>query len=167
MGQLTVPLHSEHKKSNFSCGNEMLDIYLQKQANQDVKRKLAACFVITDAETNLVKGYYTLSNNSISLDIVPDAFKNKLPKSYKTIPTTLIGRFAIDSKYKGQGLGKLMLIDALKRAYEISKLIGSFAVIVDPIDQDAKSFYEKYGFIPLPDSGKIFLPMKTINQLFD
>jgi ribosomal protein S18 acetylase RimI-like enzyme len=167
MGQLTVPLHSEHKKSNFSCGNEMLDIYLQKQASQDVKRKLAACFVVTVAETNLVKGYYTLSNNSISLDIVPDEFKNKLPKAYKTIPTTLIGRFAIDSKYKGQGLGKLMLIDALKRAYEISILIGSFAIIVDPIDQNAKSFYEKYGFITLPDSGKIFLPMKTINQLFD
>jgi len=54
----------------------------------------------------------------------------------------------------------------LKRSYEISKTIGSFAVIVDPIDQDAENFYEKYGFIKLPDSGKMFLPMKTISQLF-
>jgi hypothetical protein len=60
-----------------------------------------------------------------------------------------------------------LLIDALKRSYEISKTIGSFAVVVDPIDQDAEDFYVKYGFIKLPDSGKMFLPMKTINQLFE
>jgi|TARA_B110000305_G_C19259322_1_gene548737 GNAT superfamily N-acetyltransferase len=166
MSQISEPLNSTHKKSDFSCGKEMLDVYIHKQANQDIKRKLSTCFVINEKETNLIKGYYTLSNNSIPLELVPNQIRKKLPRSYQSIPTTLLGRLAIDDKFQGQGIGKLILVDALKRSYEISKTIGSFAVIVDPIDQDAENFYEKYGFIKLPDSGKMFLPMKTIGQLF-
>lgn len=167
MGQLSEPLSSAHKKADFSCGKEMLDRYLHRQANQDVKRKLSTCFVVNDEKTNLIKGYYTLSNNSIPLELVPSQIQKKLPKSYKSIPTTLLGRLAIDNRFQGQGVGKLMLMDALKRSYEIAKTIGSFAVVVDPIDQDAENFYDKYGFVKLPDSGKMFLPMKTINKLFE
>lgn len=167
MSQISEPLNSTHKKSDFSCGKEMLDTYIQKQANQDVKRKLSACFVINETETNLIKGYYTLSNNSVASEFIPKQIRKKLPRSYETIPTTLLGRLAIDDRFQGQGIGKLILIDALKRSYEISKTIGSFAVVVDPIDQEAENFYNKYGFIKLPDSGKMFLPMKTISQLFE
>lgn len=166
MGQISEPLNSNHKKSDFSCGKKMLDDYLHKQVNQDIKRKLSACFVIKVPETDIIKGYYTLSNHSIPLDLVPGELRKKLPRSYKAIPTTLLGRLAIDNQFRGQGIGKLILIDALKRSYELSKTIGSFAVIVDPIDRDAEKFYEKYGFIKLPDSGKMFLPMKTFVQLF-
>lgn len=167
MSQISEPLNSTHKKSDFSCGKEMLDTYIQKQANQDVKRKLSACFVINETETNLIKGYYTLSNNSVASEFIPEQIRKKLPRSYETIPTTLLGRLAIDDRFQGQGIGKLILIDALKRSYEISKTIGSFAVVVDPIDQEAENFYNKYGFVKLPDSGKMFLPMKTISQLFE
>ena len=145
----------------------MLDQYLHKQANQDIKRKLAACFVIKEVPTNLIKGYYTLSNNCIPLDLVPNEIQKKLPTSYKTIPTTLLGRLAIDQKFQGQGIGRLLLVDALKRSYKLSKTIGSFAVVVDPLDAAAEKFYTKYGFITLPDSKKMFLPMKTIGQLFE
>ena len=126
MSQISEPLNSTHKKSDFSCGKEMLDTYIQKQANQDVKRKLSACFVINETETNLIKGYYTLSNNSVASEFIPEQIRKKLPRSYETIPTTLLGRLAIDDRFQGQGIGKLILIDALKRSYEISKTIGSF-----------------------------------------
>ena len=167
MNQISEILSSNHRRSEFSCGNELLDDYLQKQANQDIKRKLSACFVLIDKETSLIKGYYTLSNNSIPQESIPTQIQKKLPRSYKSIPTTLLGRLAVDSKFQGQGVGKLLLIDALKRSYEISKTIGSFAVVVYPIDQEAENFYAKYGFIKLPDSGKMFLPMRTIIQLFE
>lgn len=167
MSLLSEPLNAKDRKFHFSCGKEMLDTYLHKQANQDIKRKLSACFVINEKETNLIKGYYTLSNNSIPIKLVPNQIQKRLPRSYTSIPTTLLGRLAIDSKFQGCGVGKLLLIDALKRSYETSKTIGSFAVITDPIDQDAENFYNKYGFIKLPDSGKMFLPMKTISQLFN
>ncbi|WP_239541319.1 GNAT family N-acetyltransferase [Cryomorpha ignava] len=74
---------------------------------------------------------------------------------------------AIDKRFQRQGIGKLLLIDALMRSYEVSKSIGSFAVVVDPIDEDTIRFYDKYGFIKLADSGKMFLPMNTIKTLFD
>jgi len=166
MIKLTEILNSNHRKKEFSCGKSMLDNYLQKQANQDIKRKLSACFVLNDEETNLLKGYYTLANNSIPQNLIPPKFQKKLPKSYSSIPTTLLGRLAIDNRFQGKGMGKLLLIDALSRSYEISKSIGSFAVIVDPLDKDAEKFYKKYGFINLPDSGKMFLPMNTIKTLF-
>jgi len=89
-----------------------------------------------------------------------------LPKSYTSIPTTLLGRLAIDIKSQGKGIGKILLIDALKRSYEIAKEIGSFAVVVDPIDEEAEKFYQKYGFIKLPDSEKMFIAMNTLKLLF-
>ena len=167
MNELTETLNSNHRKKEFSCGKDMLDNYLHKQANQDIKRKLSACFVLKDQETGLLKGYYTLANNSLTQNLIPAEFQKRLPNSYQSIPTTLLGRLAIDHRFQKQGIGKLLLIDALRRSYEISKSIGSFAVVVDPIDEDAERFYDKYGFIKLPDSGKMFLPMITIIALFE
>ncbi len=166
MSQLTEMLGSKHRKKDFFCGKEMLDDYLHRQANQDIKRKLSVCFIMEDSETGLIQGYYTLANNSVPLSLIPERLQKKLPKSYRAIPTTLLGRLAIDHRFQGKGIGKLLLIDALKRSYEISKAIGSFAVVVDPLDVDAESFYQKYGFIKLPDSGKMFLSMQTIEELF-
>ena len=164
--QRTQLLERSHPRREFSCGKDLLDNYLKRQANQDVKRKLAACFVLLDHQSGLIKGYYTLSNNSIPAHSLPENFKKQLPPAYSSLPTTLLGRLAVDQRFKQQGIGKLLLIDALLRCLEISKSIGSFAVIVDPLDHDAKQFYQKYGFILLPTSGKMFLPIKTVEQLF-
>ncbi|NVO12322.1 MAG: GNAT family N-acetyltransferase [Bacteroidales bacterium] len=164
---MTELLDKKHNRNNFDCGKELLNSYLKNQAGQDIKRKLSACFVLAERGTNNIQGYYTLSNNSISLSSFPEQIKKKLPKSYVYIPTTLLGRLAIDKNCQGKGLGKILLIDALKRSYEISKEIGSFAIVVDPIDKGAELFYEKYDFIKLPDSGKMFLATKTLKELFD
>jgi len=163
--EILSPIHRK-LKNDFACGKIMLDNYLKTQATQDIKRKLAACFVSVDDKTGLIKGYYTLSSNSIPLEIVPENYKKQLPDSDSSIPATLLGRLAVDSRFKGLGIGKMLLIDALSRSYEISKSIGSFAVVVDPLDEVVEKFYFKYGFILLPDSNKMFLPMKTIEKLF-
>ena len=167
MSYLTEPLDSKHDRGNFSCGKEILDNYFWQQAKQDVKRKLSACIVLVDKETEKISGYYTLSSNSISNDLIPDSFKKKLPKSYLSLPTILIGRLAIDKNFQGMGVGRILLIDSLKRCFDTSNSIGFFAVIVDPLDNEAEIFYAKYGFVKLPDSGKMFLPMKTISELFE
>ncbi len=167
MRQLTEILNNTHQKKSFTCGKELLDNYLKRQAKQDIKRKLSVCFILNDNNSNKIQGYYTLSNNSIDLDLIPASLKKHLQKSYTSIPTTLLGRLAVDNKYKKQGLGKLLLVDALKRSFELSKVSGSFAVVTVPLDENAEKFYLKYGFIKLPDSGKMFLPMKTVKLLFD
>ncbi|WP_199562676.1 GNAT family N-acetyltransferase [Pedobacter chinensis] len=158
MQQFLIPL------KGFSCGKEKLDNYLHKQASQDVKRKL--CVVFAMFEDTIIKGYYTLSSASIPSMLVPEDFRKKMPKSYESLPVTLLGRLAIDSKFKGNGLGGIILLDALKRSYEIAnQSLGSIGIVVDPLDDDAVAFYEKFGFILLPDSGKMFLPMSDIAQL--
>jgi predicted GNAT family N-acyltransferase len=166
MSNLTTALNASHKKENFDCGIVMLNQYLHTQARQDVKRKLSACFIFADKD-NIVKGYYTLSSTSIKREMLPEQIIKKLPPHYSNLPATLLGRLAVDSKYKGQKLGALLLIDALKKSYETAQTsIGAMCVIVDPIDENAVQFYKKYGFILLPDSGKMFLPMLTIGELF-
>ncbi len=159
-------LDKKHNKKEFDCGKELLNNYIQTQARQDIKRKISACFVLSETKTQFIKGYYTLSNNSIPLNLLPEQFQKKLPKSYSYIPVTLLGRLAIDKHFQGKGIGKILLADALKRSYDTSEKIGSFAVVVDPIDESAKKFYRKYGFIELSDSGKMFLAMTTLKQLF-
>jgi ribosomal protein S18 acetylase RimI-like enzyme len=90
---------------------------------------------------------------------------NKLSQFVKKRRKSL-GRLAIDETLFRQGFGELLLVDALKRTYEVSiNVLGSIALIVDPIDENALAFYERYGFISLPDSGKMFLPMSVIAQL--
>ena len=159
------PLSSDLNKKDFSCRKPLLDNYLQKQAGQDVKRKLCAVFAMTEGTT--IVGYYTLSNTSINREIIPEDLRKKMPASYTNLPATLSGRLAVDERYRRKGLGELLLLDALKRSYQVSQAqIGSMAVIVDPLDEDAAAFYQKYDFISLPDSKKMFLPMQSIASLF-
>jgi ribosomal protein S18 acetylase RimI-like enzyme len=158
-------LASTHEKSKFSCGKEMLDNHIRNQSSQDMKSKVAACFVLTD-DHKKIKGYYTLSNGSIPRSLLPETISRSLPK-YKDLPVTILGRLAIDVHFQGLGFGSQLLIDALKRSYETSvNSVASMAVIVDPIDKEAAEFYTKYGFILLPEGKRMFLPMATIKQLF-
>jgi hypothetical protein len=139
---LTVSLNSEHKKEIFKSKNHILNIYLQKQAKQDVKRKLAACFVIV--EENKIKGFYTLSNAGIDRVYLPVEIEKKLPKSYINLPVTLLGRLSVDLNYGGQGLGEHIIKDALNRIYDVSiKINGSMSVIVEPIYNNSNSIYKK------------------------
>lgn len=165
MKLIIAPLHSSHDKKGFSCGKKLLDNYIHAQAKQDVKKMLSVCFVLINQDKKVV-GYYTLSNAGISRDELPAELSKKTPGSYVSLPATLLGRLAVDESVMRKGYGELLLMNALKRCYEVSKSeIGSIAVLVDPIDGRAIQFYEKYGFILLPDSGKMFLTMKTISDL--
>ena len=166
MSYLTEPLSSSHKKEDFNCGKPLLDNYLHRQAKQDVRRKLSACFILA-GKGNKVEGYYTLSNAAVKRDLIPEAIRNKMPLSYNDLPATLLGRLAVESSCQGRRLGETLLLDAMRRCYDISTTgIGSMAIIVDPIDEGAEAFYYKYGFIALPDSGKMFIAMETVAGLF-
>jgi ribosomal protein S18 acetylase RimI-like enzyme len=154
----TVPLSSSHKRGSFSCEEPSLENYLRKQAGQDVRKRVAACFVL-EGNGGQIKGYYTLSSDSIDRDLIPEELRKRLP--YQNLPVTLLGGLARDGKFKGQGLGELLLADALRRAYEASSAIAAWAVVTDPINGKAKAFYESFGFVSL-ESGRMFLPMATI-----
>jgi len=157
-------LNPQMDKKGFSCGVTVLDNYLHTQAGQDVKRKLCVVFALFDGD--IIKGYYTLSNASIPADSMPEAIRKKMPGAYKALPVTLLSRLAIDTKFKEQGLGGILLIDALKRSCAVAgESLGSIGVVVDRLNETAVAFYRKFGFVLLPDSGKMFLPMADIAVL--
>ena len=157
-------LEKTHNRKSFECEEQPLTDYIQKQVSQDVKKKLAICLVAADKNRNVV-GYYTLTSESLGRELIPEKFIKKVPKHYNA-PVILLGRLARDIKEKGTGLGEHLLLDALFRAFTLSEeSIGAMAVVVDPINEYAVKFYEKYGFEQLPDSEKMFLPMTTIKQI--
>jgi len=160
------PLDKAHDRAAFSCGDKALDNYLKTQARQDIAKKVAVTFVLVPEGTKTIVGYYSLSSTSIRLDRLPSELAKKLPK-YPDIPSTLLGRLAVDLHYRGKGYGEFLLVDALKKSYEQSDKIGSAVILVDAKNEAAQDFYERYGFIALPDlTGRLFLPMKTVERLF-
>lgn len=159
------PLDSIHDRAAFSCANPQLENYLKHQASQDLKKHAAVPYVATP-DHKIIAGFYTLSQYSIDLDNIPEDLAKRFPK-YPLVPATLLGRLAVDKNFLGQGLGKVLLLDALHRALQTSTQAASAAVIVDAKDDAATAFYQKYGFIALPEiERRLFIPMHTIAQLF-
>jgi GNAT superfamily N-acetyltransferase len=167
MGLKIEPLDSrKHDRSVFSCGKESLDNYIRKQASQDLKKLVASVFVLIDEPESNVLAYYTLSTYTINISVLEEGFAKKLPR-YPLLPATLLSRLAVDNAQRGKGFGELMLVDALKRAFNASIQVASLVVIAEALDENAANFYMKYGFQPFKqDSMKFYLPVKSIEQLF-
>ena len=156
---LLVPLDAVHDRASFDCGSEPLNRYLREHATQDMRRRVAACFVAL-AEGPRIAGYYTLAAASLLLADLPPSIGKKLPR-YPSVPAVRLGRLAVDRAFKGQGLGSAVLADALARAARSE--IAAFALMVDAKDEAAAAFYRHHGFIALPDSPlTLFLPLATV-----
>lgn len=157
------PLGSQHDRSGFSSGVEPLDRYFRTQASQDARKHVAAPFVLVRVDGTVV-GYYTLSSTAVPVQDLPRDVGRKLPR-YPLIPATLLGRLAVDYRYRGKGYGRFLLADALYRS--VSSEIASFAVVVDAKDDEAQWFYERESFVSFPDQPmKLFRAMADIAALF-
>lgn len=129
-----------------------------------MRKRAAVPFVITP-DGRKIAGYYTLSQYAVELDVVPPELAKKLPK-YPMVSVTLLGRLAVDVRFRGLRLGAALLLDGLSRSLRLSAEIASAGVIVDAIDDSAIAFYKKFGFIQLPKiERRLFLPMGTIADL--
>lgn len=158
-------LAPHHDRDGLSCGVESLDRYLRTQAGQDVRRKANGVFIMTGPEKpNIVLGYYTLCATALPHGDVPLAALKHIPR-YPLVSATLIGRLAVSQARQGERLGALLLADAVRRAYANADIIGSAILIVDAIDERAAAFYESNGFLRLPDSPRLILPMQTIGKM--
>ncbi|MEX0586020.1 MAG: GNAT family N-acetyltransferase [Pirellulales bacterium] len=157
-------LDSSHDRTQFDSGVAELDDWLQKLAGQHQRRDLARTYVAVVPGDKRVRGYYAISNHRVCFEALPQDQAKGLPRI--DVPVVLLGRLAVDRSTQGQGLGEFLLIDALRRASYIAEQIGVRAVEVDAIDDSAKRFYLKYGFVPLRDDPRhLFLPMQVIRKL--
>lgn len=155
----------KHDRSNFCCGKDSLDNYIRKQASQDLKKRVSTVFVLVDELEFDVLAYYTLCSYTVDITVLDEDFAKRLPR-YPLLPTTLLGRLAVDNRQKGKRLGELMLIDALKKALNVSTQVASLAVIAEALDESAANFYMKYGFQPFKQNPmKLYLPIKSVEKL--
>ncbi|WP_440616861.1 GNAT family N-acetyltransferase [Cysteiniphilum sp. 6C5] len=139
-----------------------MDHYIQKQATQDDRRNIARTFVATSKEDiATIVGYYTLSTLSVDVSALPEEVARKLPRH--PIPCALIGRLAVSEDAQGLGVGKMLLVDAIKRTLGVSEQIAVYAMIVDAIDKKTVSFYQQFGFrVFHSEEHRLFLPLKNI-----
>ena len=157
-------LDKDHDRSAFDCGQAVLNAWLKDRAGQFDRRDLSRTFVATRPNEATVLGYYALSAHRVICDVLPNAEARGLPRL--DIPVVLIGRLAVDRNTQGTGLGASLLVDALRRSLQISEQVGIRAVDVDALDQDARSFYQKFGFRSLLDDPRhLFLPIHEIRKL--
>ena len=154
-----------HHRGSFGCGVGSLDEYLKTQASQDMRRKANAVFVLVPLdEPDEIAGYSTLCAYAVGQVQVPEAARKYIQR-YPLVSATLIGRLAIASRFQGRGIGAMLLVRALRKAHENAAIVGSSMVVVDAIDENAARFYEAHGFVRLPDSMRLILPMRTIGDL--
>jgi GNAT superfamily N-acetyltransferase len=157
-------LDKAHDRSAFNCGQPLLNQWLQDRAGQFDRRDLSRTFVATRPDEALVLGYYAISTHRVTYDALPSAEAKGLPRL--DLPVVLIGRMAVDQSVQGQGVGALLLVDALRRSMQISEQVGIRAVEVDALDDTARDFYMKFGFRSLLDDPRhLFLPMHEIRKL--
>ncbi len=158
-------LDPTHERGGFSCGKPALDEFLRNLVRQYEKRNLGRTYAAVSPGEKRVLGYYTLAAGSIAFEKVPTSGSRKLPKY--PVPVVLLARLAVDRSVQGRGLGATLLTDALARSLSLADEVGLHAVEVDAIDDDAKSFSEKYGFVPLLDAPRhLYLTIATIRKAF-
>jgi GNAT superfamily N-acetyltransferase len=142
-----IELLSTHDRSAFASGSEVLDRYLQQQAKQDMRRRVASCFVAVDMAGDIA-GFYTIAASSLVLDLLPAEQAKRLPR-YPTVPAVMLGRLAVAQAHQGKRLGGALVADALLRATRAE--VMAYAMIVDAKDDAAVRFYEHLGFMRLGD----------------
>lgn len=151
------PLDEQHDRTRFTSGSAALDRYFQTQVSQDVRRRIATCFVAVSRDTAEIAGFYTLSAATVTLHALSPEIARKLPR-YPVVPAVLLGRLAVARTHQGIGLGGALVAGALKRVARAE--LGVFAMIVDAKDASAHRFYERYGFAPLPGQPRrLILPI--------
>jgi GNAT superfamily N-acetyltransferase len=158
------PLQPAHDRTAFDCGKESLNQWLKHRAGQWERKELVRCYVAVPTGQARVFGFYAISSHHVSYELLPADHAKGLPQI--DVPVVLLGRLAVDRTVQGQGLGRLLLVDVLRRAERLAGQLGIRAVEVEAIDDDARRFYLKFGFASLADDPKhLFLPMHVIRKL--
>jgi GNAT superfamily N-acetyltransferase len=167
-------LTGRHDRNGFDCGVEALNVWLRQTALQHQARGISRTFVAVPADDRLAEswrqeagepvtpatilGFYALASAFVLLDELPSDLARRYPRQ---IPVTRLGRLAVRADMQHQGLGRLLLADAVNRARGAAQAVGSAGIVVDAKDAAAARFYEGFGFRPCED-----LPLKLFLRLW-
>ena len=137
------PLAAEHELEEFNSGTPPLDEWLKRRARQNEASGASRTYVI--AEGRRVVGYYGLVAGSVLHEVATSRVRRNMPDP---VPVALLGRLAVDRQWQGRGLGAALLRDAVLRVVGAAGTIGVRALLVHAISDEAKAFYERWGFRP-------------------
>lgn len=163
---------SKHDRNSFDCGEHELNTFIKTQAAKHMQAGISRTMVLPNAQPLLnqkfaICAFYSVAPSSISRETLPASLAKKLPRY--PIPVFLLAQLAVHKEFHGSGLGKISLIRALKYLWQVNHHMRAYAIVVDCLTDSAQTFYAKYGFeILCEHNGRIrmFLPMKTVGQLF-
>lgn len=157
-------LAKRHDRTQFNCGQPLLDDWLRQRAGQFDRKDLARTYVAVRGDSPRVFGYYALASHRVVHEVLPAGEAQGLPRL--DVPVVLLARLAVDRTVQRQGLGELLLVDALRRSLWLGEQLGIRAVEVDALDDDARAFYRKYGFAELLDDPRHpFMSLHVIRKL--
>ena len=151
------PLSDEHRLDDFQCTAPELARWLQERARQNQTSGASRCFVVCDEQQHVV-GYYALAAGAVLQEDAPGRIRRNMPQP---IPVIVLGRLAVHADRAGQGIGQGLLKDAVQRALQTCEQIGARALLCHAIDDAAKAFYLKHGFIASPiHDMTVMLPLR-------
>ena len=158
-------LAKSHDWDGFDCGSEPLNLFLKQTARQHAERGISRTFVLVDEDASVPKpivGFFSLNLCQIKSESLSPAEARKLPREVSGIR---LGRLAVAKACQRQGIGKILLAAAMEKFLEIFNTAGGIGLFVDAKDEEAKRYYEQFGFVALPsDELELFLPVKTIQE---
>ena len=140
------PLTAVHRVNDFACGEPSLDEWLKRRALNNQQSGASRTFVVVD-EADQVLGYYALAAGAVAHQLATGAVRRNMPDP---VPVLVLGRLAVDSRVQGIQLGAGMLQDAVNRAISVSQNTGVRALLVQALNEQARGFYQHYGFVPSP-----------------
>lgn len=169
MNRFIEPLDAGHDCSHFACGQPWLDKYLRGHALTNQTRGYGKIYVaVRDDASRRIDGYYTVSMSSVQFEHLPDPLRFPAMPKYP-MPAAHLGCLAVASDCQRQGLGGILLIDALRRMTAAADLVAARAVEVKAIDDAARQWYADYGFLPFKNAGgppfQLFMPMETARRI--
>ena len=157
MGTITPPepIDERHDVSRFNSGTYSLNRWLQRKARLNEAKGGARTYVVCDG--NRVIAFYSLAASSVERRRVSSRIGRSMPEPN---PVILLGQLAVDADYQGRGLGSDLLIDATKRVLKAADVVGARAIVVQALNEDAKEFYQQFGFLPFSDRETLMLILR-------
>jgi ribosomal protein S18 acetylase RimI-like enzyme len=158
-------LTKSHDRDGFDCGSEPLNLFLKQTARQHAERGISRTFVLVDegaSDPKPIVGFFSLNLCQIKSESLSPPEAKKLPRDVSGIR---LGRLAVAKAYQRQGIGKILLVAAMGKFIEIFNAAGGIGLFVDAKDQEARRYYEQFGFVALPSNElELFLPVRTIQE---
>lgn len=159
------PLQRHHPRRSFDCGQKLVNDWLRTKAFQHQEKRLSATKALLDPQGTLA-AFYTLATGQVDFGDLPPELVKQLPR--RALPVAVLAWLGVSQRHQGQRLGDLLLASALRDCYEAGQTFAFVAVILDCVDDRAKSFYQRWDFAEVPGSPyRLFLSAKTLAAMME